>query len=195
MIIIVRGEEAAAIGCRFLRFVVNLVIIVQFLGVAGVSIVLTDSLKKLLKQTAVQLKGTAKRKFIASTVLFLGLGGQRLAESELGWNRGTIRKGIRELNSGIICVDNYSARGRKKVEEHQPSLIDEIKNLVDAQSQTDPSFKSQRLYTRLSAAEVRKQLKEKYGYGDEDLPTSETIRLKLNELGYNYGKVNIRWLS
>ena len=36
--------------------------IIQFLGAAGVSIVLTDSLKKLLKQTAVQLKGAAKRK-------------------------------------------------------------------------------------------------------------------------------------
>jgi hypothetical protein len=120
-----------------------------------VSIVLTDSLSKLLKQTAVQLKGAAKRKFIAETVQGLGLGGQRLAEEELGWNRGTIRKGVRELQSGIRCVDNYSARGRKKIEEHRPSLIDDIKNLVDAQSQTDPSFKSQRLYTRLS---IEKQI-------------------------------------
>jgi hypothetical protein len=171
------------------HFIANSVMTVQFLDVIGVSIVLTDSLSKLLKQTAVQLKGAAKRKFIASTVQGLGLGGQRLAEEELGWNRGTIRKGIRELQSGIICVDNYSARGRKKIEEHRPSLIDEIKNLVDAQSQTDPSFKSQRLYTRLSAAEVRKQLIEKYGYSDSELPTSETIRLKLNDLGYKLRRV------
>jgi hypothetical protein len=163
--------------------------IVQFLGVTGVSIVLTDSLSKLLKQTAVQLKGAAKRKFIAETVQGLGLGGQRLAEEELGWNRGTIRKGVRELQSGIRCVDNYSARGRKKIEEHRPSLIDDIKKLVDAQSQTDPSFKSQRLYTRLSAAEVRKQLIEKYCYSDSELPTSETIRLKLNDLGYKLRRV------
>lgn len=163
--------------------------IVQFLGAAGVSIVLTSSLKKLLKQTAVQLKGAAKRKFIAETVQGLGLGGQRLVEEELGWNRCTIRKGIRELKSGITCVDNYLARGRKKIEEHRPSLIEDIKNLVDSQSQTDPSFKSQRLYTRLSAAEVRKQLIEKYGYSDEELPTSETIRLKLNNLGYRLKRV------
>ncbi len=170
-------------------FLVNSVMTVQFLGVIGVSIVLTDSLSKLLKQTAVQLKGAAKRKFMAETVQGLGLGGQRLAEEELGWNRGTIRKGVRELQSGIRCVDNYSARGRKKIEEHRPSLIDDIKNLVDAQSQTDPSFKSQRLYTRLSAAEVRKQLIEKYGYSDSELPTSETIRLKLNDLGYKLRRV------
>ncbi len=55
------------------------------------AIVLTDSLKKLLIQTASQLKGAAKRKFMAQTVQGLGLGGQRLAQSELGWNRDTIR--------------------------------------------------------------------------------------------------------
>ncbi|WP_230967588.1 hypothetical protein [Nostoc commune] len=54
-------------------------------------IVLTDSLKKLLIETAFQLKGAAKHKFMAQTVQGLGLGGQRLAQSELGWNRDTIR--------------------------------------------------------------------------------------------------------
>ncbi|MBD2365095.1 ISAzo13 family transposase [Anabaena minutissima FACHB-250] len=151
--------------------------------------VLTSSLKQLLKQTASQLKGAAKRKFIASTAQGFGLGGQRLAESELGWNRGTIRKGMKELTSGITCVDNMSAKGRYKAELHLPNLLTDIENIVDSQSQTDPTFKSQRLYTRLGATEVRKQLIERYGYSDEDLPTSETIRLKLNELGYNLRRV------
>ncbi len=53
------------------------------------SIVLTDSLKKLLTETAFQLKGAVKRKFMAQTVVKLGFGGQRLAEQELGWNRYT----------------------------------------------------------------------------------------------------------
>ncbi|WP_448270155.1 ISAzo13 family transposase [Nostoc sp. DSM 114159] len=151
--------------------------------------VLTSSLKQLLKQTASQLKGAAKRKFIASTVQGLGVGGQRLAESELGWNRGTIRKGMKELTSGVTCIDNMSAKGRYKAELHLPNLLEDIKNLVDSQSQTDPTFKSQRLYTRLCATEVRKQLIEKYDYRNEDLPTSETIRLKLNLLGYNLRRV------
>ena len=80
------------------------------------SIVLTGSLKKLLIETASQLKGAAKRKFMAQTVQGLGLGGQRLAQSELGWNRDTISKGIRELESGITCIDNMSAKGRYKAE-------------------------------------------------------------------------------
>lgn len=55
--------------------------------------------------------------------------------------------------------------------------------------QIDPSFKSQRLYTRLSAAQVRNQLIEKFGYSNEELPTEETIRVKLNDLGYRLKRV------
>ena len=150
---------------------------------------LTDSLKDLLKETAFQLKGAARRRFMAQTVLELGIGGQSVAQRELGWNRRTIRKGMHELTSGITCVDNYSARGRKSIEEHLPQLLEDIKTLVDTQSQTDPSFKSQRLYTRLSASEVRCQLIEQKGYTQEQLPTLETIRLKLNQLGYRLKRV------
>jgi hypothetical protein len=153
------------------------------------SIQLTDSLKNLLKETATQLKGAAKRRFQAQTVMGLGYGGQLLAQKELGWDRNTIRKGIKELTSGITCVDNTTARGRSKAESHLPSLLEDIKKLVDSQSQTDPSFKSQRLYTRLSATQVRQLLIEKFGYSNEVLPTSETIRLKLNDLGYRLKRV------
>ncbi|BAZ71248.1 transposase (plasmid) [Fischerella sp. NIES-4106] len=154
-----------------------------------VFIELTDSVKNLLKETATQLKGAPRRRFLAQTVLELGIGGQSVAEKELGWNRCTIIKGIKELKTGITCVDNYGARGRKKIELYLPTLVDDIKNIVDSQSQTDPSFKSNRLYTRISAAVVRRQLIEKFCYSDEELPTVETIRLKLNELGYNLKRV------
>jgi hypothetical protein len=150
---------------------------------------LTESVKKMFKETANQLKGASRRRFQAQIVMELGYGGQLMAQKELGWDRNTIRKGIKELTSGISCVDNYSGRGRWKVEEHLPNLLDDIKKLVDSQSQTDPSFKSQRLYTRLTASKVRKLLIEKFGYSDEQLPTEETIRVKLNYLGYRLKRV------
>lgn len=65
----------------------------------------------------------SKRQFIAQTVLSLGYGGESLAEREYVWDKCTIRKGMHELKSGINCVDNYSARGRKKIEEHLPQLL------------------------------------------------------------------------
>lgn len=73
------------------------------------SIRLTESVKKILIETALKLKGAEKRRFQAQTVLELGYGGSSLAQQELKWDRGTIKKGINELKTGITCVDNYSA--------------------------------------------------------------------------------------
>ena len=150
---------------------------------------LTDSLKALFIDTAKTLKGSARRVFMARTVKELGDGGQRRAERELGWSRVTIRKGTRELTSGRPIHDNFAARGRKRAEAHLPTLLTDITAIVDSQSQTDPQFRTNRLYTRLSAAEVRRQLIAQKGYTDAELPTAETIGTKLNALGYSPKKV------
>jgi Rhodopirellula transposase DDE domain len=150
---------------------------------------LTESLKDLFTATAKQLRGSARRLFMARTVQELLPGGQSRAERELGWNRETIRKGQHELASGITCVDAFGLRGRKPAEAHLPHLLDDIRAIVDSQSQADPQFRSRRLYTRLSAPEVRRQLVAQKGYTEEALPTAETIGVKLNALGYTLKKV------
>ncbi len=150
---------------------------------------LTDSLTALLMETAETLRGSERRHFMARTVQELGPGGQRRAERDLGWCRGTIRKGMHELVSGFTCTDAYHARGRKRAEAHLPHLLADITAIVDSQSQADPQFRTTRLYTRLSAAEVRRQLILQHGYTDDELPTAETIGAKLNALGYSPKKV------
>jgi len=150
---------------------------------------LTDSLKTLFVDTARSLKGSARRLFMARTVKELGVGGQRRAERELGWGRMPIRKGTHELESGFTCLDAFAARGRKRVEVHLPHLLPDIRAIVDSQSQADPQFRTHRLYTRLSAAEVRRQLIAQKGYADDALPTVQTITTKLNILGYYPKKV------
>lgn len=149
----------------------------------------TDSLKTLFMETARSLKGSARRLFMARTVKELGQGGQRRAERELGWSRVTIRKGTHELDSGFTCLDAFAVRGRKPVEAHLPTLLRDMKAIVDSQSQTDPQFRTTRLYTRLSAAEVRRQLIAQQGYTDAALPTVQTLTTKLNALGYYPKKV------
>jgi hypothetical protein len=150
---------------------------------------LTEQVKSLVLNTFKDLKGGARRLFMARTVQALGEGGQRLAERELGWNRGTIRKGMHELESGVVCVDAYDWRGRKRAEEHLPNLLTDLKAVVDGQSQADPQFRTNRLYTRLTVAEIRRQLIAQKGYTDEELPDEETLRTKLNTLGYYPQKV------
>ena len=103
---------------------------------------LTTSLKELFIDAAKSLKGSARRIFMAGTVRELGKGGQRRAERELGWNRVTIRKGKHELESGFVCIDAYSARGRKRAEDHLPNLLTDIEDIVDSQSRSEVSYKS-----------------------------------------------------
>lgn len=154
----------------------------------GSSLELTDSLKALVKDTAERLKGTERRQFMAQVVQGLGVGGQAQAERELGWNRGTIRKGLRELTHGPIR-DAFEQRGRKPTEARLPQLLDDIRAIVEPHTQADPTLTSQRLYTRLSAPEVRRQLIAQKGYCDAELPTDEVIRQRLNQMGYRLKRV------
>jgi hypothetical protein len=150
---------------------------------------LTDSLKTLLIETAKSLKGSARRVFMARTVNELGPGGQQRAAHELRWGRMTLRKGMRELTSGVRCIEAFSLRGRKRAEAPLPHLLTDIRALDDSQSQADPQFRSHRLYTRLTAAEVRRQWIAQKGYLEATLPTADTIGTKLHELGYYPQKV------
>jgi hypothetical protein len=144
---------------------------------------LTDSLKSLFLETSQSLKGSARRLFMARTVKELGPGGQRRAERALGWNRLTLRKGMHELESGCMCLDAFSARGRKRAAVHVPHLLLDIQAIVESQSQADPQFRTQRLSTRLSAAAVRRHLITQKGYNDSELPTVQTLTATLNALG------------
>lgn len=145
---------------------------------------ITREMKETYIETAKVLKGDERRIFMARIVKTLGKGGQVYAEREFGWNRRTIRKGTHEVESGVRCIDNFSARGRKRAEEHLPNLLTDMRAIVDSQSQTDPTFRTSRLYTRLSAAEVRRQLIEQKGYTDATLPSTRTINAKLNAMNY-----------
>ena len=71
----------------------------------------------------------------------------------------------------------------KRAEHHLPRLLADITAIVDSQSQTDPQFRTARLYTRLSAASPPPTHRPK-SYTDEALPTVQTITSKLNALGY-----------
>jgi hypothetical protein len=149
----------------------------------------TAEMIPVLIDAAKALKGSQRRLFMAKTVKALGRGGQLWAQEHLGWCRDTIRKGTHELDSGMTCVDAFSSRRRKPAEEHLPRLLDDIRDIVDGQCQADPKFQTDRLFLRISAAEVRRRLIARKGYTDEQLPTQQTINTKLNGLGYRLTKV------
>ena len=150
---------------------------------------LTPEIRETLNETKASLSGYKRRHFMAKVVQTMCCGSPRMAEKELGWNRVTLSKALKELKGGFCYIDRYYARGRKRAEEHLPALLDDIREIADRYSQTDPTFRTTRQYTRLTSAALRRQLIEEKGYTDAELPSEETIRIKLNDLGFGLKRV------
>jgi hypothetical protein len=144
---------------------------------------LTDSLQTLLIETAKSLQGSARRWFRARTVPVLGPGGQQRAARARRWGRMTMRKGRRALHRGGICVDALALRGRQRAAEHLPNLLTDIQAIVDSQSQAAPQCRPTRLETRLTAAEVRRQVSAPTGSPEAALPTAATMGTTFNARG------------
>jgi hypothetical protein len=150
---------------------------------------ITPEIQEMLNETRESLNGYSRRHFMAQVVETMLDGSPMRAEKELGWNRVTLAKALDELRGGYCLIDQYQQRGRKRAEEELPTLLDDIRELAERHSQTDPTFRTTRQYTRLTAVALRQQLIDEKGYTDEALPTEQTIRSKLNELGYSLKRV------
>jgi hypothetical protein len=147
-----------------------------------------EEIKATIKDAAKKLTGYRKRDFIAKVTEDYFNGSARKAESVMGWKRTSVQTGLHERRTGLICVDNYGARGRYKSEENQTNLEADIKSLVDGQAQADPKMKSTLAYTQVSARAVREALITEKGYQEEELVTRQTIGTVMNRLGYRLKK-------
>jgi Rhodopirellula transposase DDE domain len=156
------------------------------MGITG--IMLTETIKSTFKDAAKKLTGKRKRDFMAKVTEDYFDSSARKAETVLGWNRHSIQLGMHERRTGIVCVDNYQARGRHKSEVVLPNLEADIHALVDAQAQADPKFQTTFLYTRISARAIREALVRAKGYEESELPTRQTIGELLNRMGYRLKK-------
>lgn len=150
--------------------------------------ILSETIQATFKDAAKKLTGHRKRGFMAKVAEDYFDGSARKAETVLGWNRQTVQLGLQERRTGLICVDNYRARGTHKTEARLVNLEADIHSLVDAQAQADPRFESTFLYARISARAVRAALISQQGYDENELPTRQTIGEILNRLGYRLKK-------
>jgi hypothetical protein len=144
---------------------------------------LNDTIKATLKDAAQKLTEPRKRDFIAKVAEDYFGGSARKTEIVLGWNRDSVQLGLHERRSGMICVDNYRARGRRKSEAVLANLAIDIRGLVDVQAQAAPKFQSTFLYARISARAVREALVCEKGYDEPQLPSRQTIGAILNRMG------------
>ncbi|MCK5523867.1 MAG: transposase [Thiomargarita sp.] len=150
---------------------------------------LSKSIITVVKNAACKLTGPQRREFLAETTIELLDGSPNKAERIFGWGRETVKLGLKELTSGITCVDNYTARGNKKTEEKSSQLEQDIRELVEPFSQADPDFKRPFAYVKLTAKTLRQALIDEKGYCNEELPAERTFFDILNRLGYTLKRV------
>ena len=145
--------------------------------------------ERLLRAAAKRLTGHQRRLFQAEVALELCDGNARQAERRFGWGRDTVDKGIHELRQGIRCVEDFAARGRPRREDKDLRLAEDIRAIVEPHTQADPTLKSERRYTNLSAAEVLKALQSEKGHDAKDLPKERSMRQILNRMNYRLERI------
>jgi hypothetical protein len=148
---------------------------------------ISDAVKSIIKNTAKKLRGVQKREFIAEVTLELLEGNARKAEREFGWGRDTVKKGIRELETRIRCIDNYAARGNKRTEEKFPRVGEDIRSIVDSDGNLNPAYETYFPQGKVTAKGVLQTLIQEFNYSDDQLPNENTIGNMLIRLGFRPG--------
>lgn len=149
----------------------------------------TPECKYLIILAAKKLKGSEHRAFIAEVAEKLCFGSPRLAETEFNFGRHTVELGMHENRTGLVCYGNYASQGKPKAEVANPQLEQDIRHLVDPESQADPQLRNTFSYARITASAVRKKLIDEKGWQEEQLPKERTFCNMLNRMGYKLHKV------
>ncbi len=123
-----------------------------------------------------------RRLFAAMLAQSLGRGGIRTVSEATGVARSTIGRGLRELESisGGAEPGNHVRRpggGRKRATETDPTLLEDLRKLVDPATRGDPE--SPLLWSSKSTRQLAKTLREQ---GHK--VSHETVRLLLKEMGF-----------
>ena len=136
-----------------------------------------------------KMHGAERRSFAAEMALKYCGGSARKTEQVFGWGREMVATRLGEKRTGILCVSAKATfTGNKRWEERHPEAAAELCRLAEEHGQQDPSFRSTVVFTRLTAAEALRQLRQ-FGYSDEHLPAPGTMAKILNRLGYRLRRV------
>lgn len=129
-----------------------------------------------------------RRQAMADVTVTLLDGKTRVAEEVFGWGRATVELGINELQSGIVCVNDLSARCKPRTEERQPKLLADIRVILDPKSQAESHLRTALSYTNVTAKATRAALVKK-GWKARELPTVRTLSNILNRQDYRLRRV------
>ncbi len=145
---------------------------------------ITEDVVESIQSAARKLTSHKRREFQAEMANKYCGGSARKAETIFGWNRKTVQLGLHELRTGLKCLDNFAARGRKKTEQLHPDIEERIREIAEPLAQADPKFQTDKAYTRVTAKRVRKELLADDSIPNANVPSRQTVGEILNRLGY-----------
>lgn len=140
------------------------------------------------KDAAKKFTGHKRRAFEAKVTNEYLEGSARKAERIFNWGRETVKLGQKEIESKIICIGSFSSRGRYKTEKQHVNLEKDIQDLVENETQTDPTFRTTKRFCKISAQSTCKMLEEEKGYKAGTIKV-RTMNNILNRLGYSLKKL------
>lgn len=129
-----------------------------------------------------------RRQAMAEVTLALLDGKARRAEEVFGWGRATVELGLKELQAGIVCVNDLSRRRKPKSEEKHPELLADLRLIMDPNSQAQSHLRTPWSYTHMTAKSVRSALLES-GWLEAELPGVRTLSNILNRQDYRCRRV------
>ncbi|CAK0767866.1 transposase [Gammaproteobacteria bacterium] len=142
------------------------------------SILTTEQINDL-RSDAKNMYGAERRSFQADITLKYCHGSARKAEKIFGWGRRTIKVGLAEKKTGVVCVGAQPAFcGSKIWEARYPKAAEELRKLIKTQ---------QNLTSRLTSKEVLSKLSKQVPR--ESLPSLSTMDNILIRMGYRLRKV------
>jgi hypothetical protein len=112
----------------------------------------------------------------------------RQAERHFGWRRETVAKGLQEARSGMRCLEDSAARGRRRSGDRDPEPSADIRAVVGPHTYADLELRPERRYTNLTAAEVRETLQQR-GYPKAVLPGERMMRDIVNRMNYRLKRI------
>jgi len=130
----------------------------------------SPELVSLISHLISLILGPMRRSAMGEVTLLLLDGKPRVAEDVFGWSRSVVAVGIKEFQSGILCVNDIATRVKPKTEEKAPRLLADIRAIMEPQSESDSPLRTPLLYTNMTAKAVYDALIEK-GWSAESLPT------------------------
>jgi hypothetical protein len=124
-----------------------------------------------------------RRVAMGDVTLSLLDGKKRVAEEVFGWNRNAVALGMREYQTGIVCINDIAARCKPRTEDKHPKLLAEIQAIMEPHSQSEASLRTTLLYSNITAKAVHGTLIQN-GWSEQFLPSERTISNLLNRQDY-----------